>query len=248
MTSTTTTTSKLWIRVHVTCWRWHRALSTRICCRPLHPPCHLQHPLLLVCCHRKHSIKRNTIISCFKKSPCTAEVSRERTRAPLQEILAFGYSQTIHAAAIGHYIAAILTDPSEPTFFLNRAAAYLKLSKNEDAESDCTTVLGLSNKNVKALFLRVQARTALQKLGEAHNTVKAELAHMDAPIVNRKGKTQRSAPIDVSASSPPPTPPSSPTVPAKRRCRVPITIVDDDHPPISTHYHPAQQVIIMISY
>ncbi|KAI0279622.1 hypothetical protein BGY98DRAFT_410240 [Russula aff. rugulosa BPL654] len=99
------------------------------------------------------------------------EVSRERTRAPLQEILAFRYSQTIHAAAIGHYITAILADPSEPTFFLNRAAAYLKLSKNEDAESDCTTVVSLSNKNVKALFLRVQACTALQKLGEAHNSV-----------------------------------------------------------------------------
>jgi hypothetical protein len=43
--------------------------------------------------------------------------------------------------------------------------------RNEDAERDCTTVLGLSNKNVKALFRRAQARTALQKLGEAHNGV-----------------------------------------------------------------------------
>jgi Flp pilus assembly protein TadD len=34
-----------------------------------------------------------------------------------------------YAAAIGHYTAAALADPSEPTFFLNRAAAYLKLSK-----------------------------------------------------------------------------------------------------------------------
>src|SRR5260370_25032790 len=43
--------------------------------------------------------------------------------------------------------------------------------RNEDAERDCTTVLDLSNKNVKALFRRAQARTALQKLGEAHNGV-----------------------------------------------------------------------------
>jgi hypothetical protein len=43
--------------------------------------------------------------------------------------------------------------------------------RNEDAERDCTTVLGLSNKNVKALFRRAQARTALRKLGEAHNGV-----------------------------------------------------------------------------
>ncbi|KAI0271198.1 hypothetical protein BGY98DRAFT_937076 [Russula aff. rugulosa BPL654] len=103
-----------------------------------------------------------------------------------------------YAAAIGHYTAAVLADPSEPTFFLNRAAAYLKLSKNEDAERDCTTVLVLSNKNVKALFRRAQARTALQKLGEAHNAlklepnneaVKAELSRVDELIVSRKGKT-----------------------------------------------------------
>jgi Flp pilus assembly protein TadD len=34
-----------------------------------------------------------------------------------------------YVAAIGHYTAATLADPSEPTFFLNRAAAYLKLLK-----------------------------------------------------------------------------------------------------------------------
>jgi Flp pilus assembly protein TadD len=34
-----------------------------------------------------------------------------------------------YAAAVGHYTAAALADPTESTFFLNRAAAYLKLSK-----------------------------------------------------------------------------------------------------------------------
>ena len=34
-----------------------------------------------------------------------------------------------YVAAIGHYTTAALADPSDPTFFLNRAAAYLKLSK-----------------------------------------------------------------------------------------------------------------------
>ena len=43
-------------------------------------------------------------------------------------------------------------------------------SRNEDAERDCSTVLGLfNNKNVKAFFRRVQARTSIEKLGEAHN-------------------------------------------------------------------------------
>ncbi|KAI0264037.1 hypothetical protein BGY98DRAFT_1103714 [Russula aff. rugulosa BPL654] len=85
---------------------------------------------------------------------------------------------------------------------------------DEDAKHDCTTVLGLLNKNVKALFRRAQARTALQKLSEPHNGVVivavlrpllsidlqkalklelnnetvAELARVDKLIVNRKEK------------------------------------------------------------
>ncbi|KAH9955231.1 hypothetical protein BC827DRAFT_1237872 [Russula dissimulans] len=151
-----------------------------------------------------------------------------------------------YAAAIGHYTAAALADPSDPTFFLNRAAAYLKLSKNQDAERDCTTVLGLSNnKNVKALYRRAQARVALQKLGEAHNdlqtalklepnseAVKVELARVDGLIVSGKAKS-RSAPIEVSAPLSTSSPPSS-AAPPKRR-RVPIAIIDDDaSPPPST--------------
>ena len=87
------------------------------------------------------------------------------------------------------------------------------------------------------------------KLEPNNEAVKAELARVDALIVNRKGKTvrpstrlcripyapllrfshifgQRSAPIEL------PAPFSSPAAPPKRR-RVPITIVDDDnnHPP-----------------
>ncbi|KAI0293586.1 hypothetical protein BC826DRAFT_1105018 [Russula brevipes] len=144
-----------------------------------------------------------------------------------------------YVAAIGHYTAAALADPSDPTFFLNRAAAYLKLSKNEDAERDCTTVLNLSNnKNVKALFRRAQARVALQnlarprtlgpvdrlvcpplllsdlqtalKLEPNNEAVKAELARVRGLIVNRKGKTvTRSAPIEVTTPLPAPAPPSS---------------------------------------
>jgi hypothetical protein len=34
-----------------------------------------------------------------------------------------------YVEAIGHYTDAILASPSEPTYFLNRAAAYLKLVK-----------------------------------------------------------------------------------------------------------------------
>ncbi|KAI0245886.1 hypothetical protein BJV78DRAFT_1365156 [Lactifluus subvellereus] len=155
-----------------------------------------------------------------------------------------------YVAAVGHYTTAALADPSDPTFFLNRAAAYLKLSKNEDAERDCTTALNLSNKNVKAFFRRAQARTALDKLGEAHNgawstyvphlqralriepnneAVKTELARVDGLIVAGKGKT-RSAPIEVPTPPPlaPGAPRSSTAAATPKRRRVPITIVDND--------------------
>ncbi|KZT11767.1 TPR-like protein [Laetiporus sulphureus 93-53] len=71
--------------------------------------------------------------------------------------------------AVGHYSAAIVADSSDPTFPLNRAAAYLKLGKNQDAERDCSTVLRLDARNVKALFRRGQAKVALQKLREAQD-------------------------------------------------------------------------------
>jgi len=71
--------------------------------------------------------------------------------------------------AIGHYTTAFLADPTDPTFPLNRAAAYLKLDKFQDAERDCTTALRLSpgSKNVKALFRRGQARMGLGRLEDA---------------------------------------------------------------------------------
>ncbi|KAF9523899.1 hypothetical protein CPB83DRAFT_774755, partial [Crepidotus variabilis] len=77
-----------------------------------------------------------------------------------------------YPTAIGHYTSAIIADRTEPTYYLNRAAAYLKLGKAEDAERDCTSSLDLSKSNIKALFRRAQARIALGK-------------HLEA----RKGKT-----------------------------------------------------------
>ncbi|KAF8257306.1 hypothetical protein EI94DRAFT_1671024 [Lactarius quietus] len=146
-----------------------------------------------------------------------------------------------YPAAIGHYTNAAIADPSDPTYFLNRAAAYLKLSKYEDAERDCTAVLNLSKRSVKAFFRRAQARVALQKLGEAHNdlqwalkiepkndAVKAELARVDELILSGKGKT-RTAPADITAP-PLASSTSSPATPPRRR-RVPITIVDSDDAP-----------------
>ncbi|KAI9511085.1 hypothetical protein F5148DRAFT_1281149 [Russula earlei] len=183
--------------------------------------------------------------------PVPATASKEKGNA--------AFKAGDYAAAVGHYTAAALADPSDPTFFLNRAAAYLKLSKNEDAERDCTAVLSLSNKNVKALFRRAQARVALQKLGDAHNdlqkalrvepnneAVKAELARVDDLIVSKKGRT-RSAPLDVSAP-PPPSPSSLPVLSAlPNPRRVPVTINDDGPSSPSTSITTAQHTDDLLS-
>ncbi|OCF33144.1 hypothetical protein I316_05189 [Kwoniella heveanensis BCC8398] len=65
--------------------------------------------------------------------------------------------------AIGHYTNAILYNPQDPTAYSNRAQAFLKLDKFNDAERDCTTVLSLEKgrNNVKALYRRSLARKGL---------------------------------------------------------------------------------------
>ncbi|KAG6914479.1 hypothetical protein DXG01_017029 [Tephrocybe rancida] len=129
--------------------------------------------------------------------------------------------------AIGHYTAAILADGKDHTFPLNRAAAYLKLGKNEDVERDCTTVLRLSALNAKALFRRGQARLAMGRLEDASTdlkealnreptnaAIKEELRKATESLERGKAKTPRTSTTPSSAS------------PAPKRRRVPINIVD----------------------
>ncbi|CAK5280696.1 unnamed protein product [Mycena citricolor] len=132
-------------------------------------------------------------------------------------------------AAIGHYSAAIHANRTDATFPLNRAAAYLKLGKNEDAERDCSTVLSLSKGNVKAFFRRAQARTAMGKLEEARDdlteaskqepeneSVRQELKKVEQLLRDTASKSSASkAPIDI-------------TVPSAKGRRIPITIVEKD--------------------
>ncbi|CBQ71828.1 conserved hypothetical protein [Sporisorium reilianum SRZ2] len=68
------------------------------------------------------------------------------------------------ASAVGLYTAAHYADPTEPTYALNRAMAYIKLGKYIDAERDCTTALSLSPNNVKALYRRATARVGADRL------------------------------------------------------------------------------------
>ncbi|KAF9219227.1 TPR-like protein, partial [Gyrodon lividus] len=142
-----------------------------------------------------------------------------------------------YATAIGHYTNAILANGSDPTYFLNRAAAYLKLGKNEDAERDCTNVLVLSTNNVKALFRRGQARRALGKFDDAradfdhalvlepaNASVKNEILEIEK-LQQQKLNQRNKATLDSR-----PQAASSPTLtncPPNRR-RVPIEIVEID--------------------
>lgn len=127
-----------------------------------------------------------------------------------------------YPTAIGHYTTAILADGNDPTFYLNRAAAYLKLGKNEDAERDSTKVLALNPSNVKALFRRGQARRPLGNIDGARQdfnealrlepsniSVKNELADLEKALREMKAK------------------------PVPRRRRVPIEIIEPeaDKPP-----------------
>ncbi|CAE6489082.1 unnamed protein product [Rhizoctonia solani] len=139
--------------------------------------------------------------------------------------------------------AAEHKEKAHPTFPLNRAAAYLKLNKNEDAERDCAAVLKLQSNNVKALFRRAQARVALGKLSDARAdlvaaakaepgnvAVRTEFTKVEGLIAEAakkaKAKAGKGTPISLPTRAPaPPEPSGSPY-----RRRVPITIVNDDTP------------------
>ncbi|KAL0960856.1 hypothetical protein HGRIS_005872 [Hohenbuehelia grisea] len=135
-----------------------------------------------------------------------------------------------YLSAIGHYTTAIINNRDDATYPLNRAAAYLKLGKNQDAERDCTTALELIPRNAKALFRRGQARFGTGKLYEAqtdfgaalnlepsNESIKLELQKLEAVIANSSSKPAAALKSIIPA-------PSNASVPKRRR--VPITILD----------------------
>ncbi|KAF9027524.1 TPR-like protein [Hymenopellis radicata] len=130
--------------------------------------------------------------------------------------------------AIGHYSAAIVHDRKDYRLPLNRAAAYLKLGKHEDAVRDCTTTLALSPNNAKALFRRSQARVAIGDLKEAEADLKT-LVKLQPSDDSMKKELEKVSGMLKKASEPkskqPITVSSAPQV---VRRRIPITIVEPD--------------------
>ncbi|KAF7337642.1 hypothetical protein MSAN_02237500 [Mycena sanguinolenta] len=132
-----------------------------------------------------------------------------------------------YPTAIGHYSAAIHADRTDATLPLNRAAAYLKLGKNEDAERDCSTVLTLSKGNTKALFRRAQARVELGKLSEAHEDLK-EAAKLEPANQSVKQELNKVVALIQQAAKKKPQTVAADASPAPKRRRIPITIVEAD--------------------
>lgn len=115
-----------------------------------------------------------------------AEVDKIKAQAAKQKGNdAFGKKQW--PEAVGFYTEAHRADPAESTYPLNRAMAYIKLSKYLDAERDCTTALSLSPDNVKALYRRATARVGADKLVEAQEDYAAVLRLDPANVEARAG-------------------------------------------------------------
>ncbi|KAG5726879.1 RNA polymerase II-associated protein 3 [Termitomyces sp. T112] len=138
--------------------------------------------------------------------------------------------------AIGHYTSAILADEKDYTFPLNRAAAYLKLGKNEDAERDCTTVLGLSAWNAKALYRRGQARVGIGRLDEGVEDFKQALKREPGNVAVEEELKRVSGLIEKREKEKEKVPLS---IHAPRRRRVPIKIVEPDEDPAQTARSPS---------
>ncbi|KAG9019752.1 hypothetical protein FRB90_009622 [Tulasnella sp. 427] len=129
------------------------------------------------------------------------------------------------AEAVGHYSAAIFLDRNDATLPLNRAAAYLKLGKNEDAERDCSTVLALAagKNNVKALFRRFQARMALGRRADAEQDLREALRIEPQNEAVKKELQQFGNILDAPA---PASKSPAPVTTKPYRRRVPISIVE----------------------
>ena len=55
-----------------------------------------------------------------------------------------------YQAAINHYSEAIELCPTEPAYFTNRAIAYLKIDKFDEAKGDCQQALNINPNFAKA--------------------------------------------------------------------------------------------------
>ncbi|KAK6143708.1 hypothetical protein DH2020_024056 [Rehmannia glutinosa] len=107
----------------------------------------------------------------MRTSPRRTEALRRSGGTRLANIACLGgnaaYKGKQWNKAVSYYTEAIKLNETNPTYYCNRAAAYLELGCFQQAEEDCTKAISLDKKNVKAYLRRGTAKESLLFYREA---------------------------------------------------------------------------------
>ena len=99
------------------------------------------------------------------------ELDEEMTAGEWKELGNEAYREKRYPDAVKCYSVAITMEPAAtPPYQLNRAAAYMMMSKFEEALNDCNQSLELDSKNPKAYFRKAGVLKNLKKVNEALQT------------------------------------------------------------------------------
>ena len=98
------------------------------------------------------------------------------------------YRSKSYKDAIDMYGMAILLDPSNPSFLLNRAAAYLMLLQYKECIEDCEKSIELDSNNAKGYFRKA---SAFRGLGNISDAIKAYTAGLEVEPTNNAAKKDK---------------------------------------------------------
>ncbi|KAL8276096.1 hypothetical protein RQP46_011511 [Phenoliferia psychrophenolica] len=137
--------------------------------------------------------------------------------------------------ALTYYSTAIRTKSDDPTFYLNRAAVYLKLDRWAEAEKDATKTIELAPKNAKALFRRAVARRMMGALEGAKEDLDRAKTCGGGPEVDKERELLDVAMANVGRKETPgkPTPQPKAKAPSPPRAASPPTSTDSKTPSTS---------------
>ncbi|MQL71483.1 hypothetical protein Taro_003806, partial [Colocasia esculenta] len=105
----------------------------------------------------------------------SSAISQEESAEIAKEKGNIAYKDKQWQKAISFYSEAIKLSGKNPTYYSNRAAAYLETGSYLQAEADCTTAISLDKKTVKAYLRRGTARELLGYYKEAMEDFKYAL-------------------------------------------------------------------------
>ncbi|CAG0892441.1 unnamed protein product [Cyprideis torosa] len=118
-----------------------------------------------------------SLLEIFRKNHKVLEVTDEmKTKADQFKLQGNDFlKQENYLEAVNSYSKAIETDPTNPVYFCNRAAAHAKLSQHRDSIMDCEKALQLDPKYSKAYSRLGHAYLALEYLAKAEEYFKKAL-------------------------------------------------------------------------